>query len=178
MAILALLCLAQLGAGDLKPKVTRAAVVAMQESFDKKLATVVPDDPFVVLGLTQGTYIAGYGAVFTTEINLAPAAGLTPFHQTISKDEVTRIHQKKVERLPKLRTVIEDMLMASAASLDGISPDEQIAVAVSLFCWHWEDTSGIPSQIVMRAPRKTLLAVQSGRANRSTLASAVEVEQF
>ena len=34
-----------------------------------------PDDPVAVIGLTQGAYIDGYGAVFMSEVNLAPAAG-------------------------------------------------------------------------------------------------------
>lgn len=161
-----------------KPRLSRASVAAMEQNLDKKLATLLPEDPITLIGLTQGAYITGYGVVFMGEVNLAPSAGITPFHQSITKEEVTRIRQKNIDRLPKLRQVMQDALLSSSAFLDGLGSDDQIAVAISLFHFNWENVTGVPSQIVMHGPKKTLLAVQSGRAERSTLASAVAVEEF
>ena len=161
-----------------KPRLSRASVAAMEQNLDKSLATLAPEDPISVIGLTQGAYITGYGVIFMSEVNLAPAAGITPFHQAITKDEVTRIHQKNVDRLPKLKQVMQAALLSSSAYLDGLGSDDQIAVAISLFHFNWENVSGLPSQIVMHGPKKTLLAVQSGRAERSILSSTVIVEEF
>src|ERR1700730_5526150 len=161
-----------------KPRLTRTGIAAMEQNLDKKIATIWPDDPITLIGLTQGAYINGYGVVFMGEVNLAPSAGITPFHQAITKEEVARIHQKNVDRLPKLKQVMQDALLSSSAFLDGLGADDQIAVAVSLFHFNWENVSGVPSQIVMHGLKKPLLAVQSGRAERSTLASAVTVEEF
>jgi len=58
------------------PKVNRGMIEAMQHSLDNKLSGLWPQDPAEVLGLSQGTYIQGYGAVFLSEVNLAPAAGI------------------------------------------------------------------------------------------------------
>ncbi len=166
------------GASADRSKVSRISVAAMEESLDKRLAGLFPDDPVLLVGVTKGTYITGYGTVFMGELNLAPAAGITPFHQTISKEEIARVHQKEVDRVPKLRQVMQELLLSSAASLDTVPPDEQIALSITLFHFHWENIAGVPSQIVMHAPKKTLVAVHSGRADRSLLASSVIVEEF
>ena len=169
--------LATLASAD-RAKVSRTSVAAMEESLDKRLAGLFPEDPVMLVGVTKGTYITGYGTIFMGELNLAPAAGISPFHQTISKEEVARVHQKEVDRVPKLKQVMQELLLSSAASLDAVPADEQIALSLTLFHFYWENITGVPSQIVMHAPKKTLVAVHSGRADRATLASAVVVEEF
>lgn len=180
LAALALTC-AVLAAGQPSPtraRVTRTDVKALDESFDVRLRSLWPDDPVNVLGVTQGVYIGGYGAVFTAEVNVAPSAGITPFHPAVSKDEVVRIHQKKAQRIEKLKDAMREMLISSAARLDGIPDDEQITLAVSLFHWNWEDTAGLPEQIVMHAQKKMLAGVQAKRVDPAVLTAALKVEQF
>src|ERR1700733_15910905 len=80
------------------PKVNRGMIEAMQHSLDNKLSGLWPQDPAEVIGLSQGTYIQGYGAVFLGEVNLAPAAGISPFHPSVNADEVRRTHEKKLQR--------------------------------------------------------------------------------
>jgi hypothetical protein len=53
---------------------------------------------------------------------------------------------------------MRQLLMASAASLENLPPNEQVVLAVSLFHYSWEDYSGLPSQIVMQADRQKLLS--------------------
>jgi hypothetical protein len=178
--VAALLLASALHAGNAgeRPKVSRAQVMSAEKGMDSKLAGISIDDPVMVVGLTQGVYISGYGAVFISEVNLAPGAGISPFHQTISKEEVTRIHQKKIDRLPRLKQVMQEMLLQAAPALEPAPPDEQVVLAISLFYWHWEDSAGMPAQIVMRGPRKTLTMVAAGKLDRSILASTVVVEEF
>ena len=151
------------------PKINRAMIEGMQHSFDNKLSSLWPQDPAEVLGLSQGTYIQGYGAVFLGEVNLAPAAGISPFHPTVGADEVRRTHEKKIQRMAAVRTAMRAMLMDSARSLDSLPADEQVAVGLSLFYWKWENRDGLPAQIVMHAPRRVLL--QSSGAEQSSIAS-------
>jgi hypothetical protein len=166
VALLALCALPGVADG---PKVNRGMIEAMQHSLDNKLSGLWPQDPAEVLGLSQGTYIQGYGAVFLGEVNLAPAAGISPFHPTVNADEVRRTHEKKLQRMAALRTAMRSMLVDSARSLDSFPPDEQIAVGLSLFYWKWENRDGLPAQIVMHAPRKVLL--QSATAEQASIAS-------
>ena len=171
IAAVALLLLCALPGGSMADgsKVNRAMIEAMEHSLDSKLSGLWPQDPAEVLGLSQGTYIQGYGAVFLGEVNLAPAAGISPFHPTVSADEVRRTHEKKVQRMAAIRTAMRAMLVDSARSLDSVPPDEQVALGLSLFYWKWENRDGLPAQIVMHAPRKALL--QSTNAEQATIAS-------
>lgn len=157
-AVIALVfCALPAGSMADNPKVTRGMIEAMQHSLDNKLSGLWPQDPAEVLGLSQGTYIQGYGAVFLGEVNLAPAAGISPFHPSVSADEVRRTHDKKMQRMAAIRTAMRAMLIDSARSLDSLPSDEQVALGLSLFYWKWENRDGLPSQIVMHAPRKALL---------------------
>ena len=169
--LIASILLGALPAGSMAdgPKVNRAMIEAMEHSLDGKLSGLWPRDPAEMVGLSQGTYIQGYGAVFLGEVNLAPAAGITPFHPTVSADEVRRTHEKKLQRMAALRAAMRAMLVDSARSLDSVPPDEQVAVGLSLFYWTWEKREGLPAQIVMHAQRKGLL--KSVTAEQAPIAS-------
>lgn len=170
-AAIAVLALCALPAGSLadSPKVTRGMIDAMQHSLDNRLAQLWPQDPAEILGVSQGAYIQGYGAVFLGEVNVAPAAGISPFHPAVTPDEVRRTHEKKVQRMTAIRSAMRAMLVDSARSLDSVPADEQVAVGLSLFYWKWENRDGLPAQIVMHAPRKALL--QSAGAEQAPIAS-------
>jgi hypothetical protein len=157
--LIASILLSALPAGSMAdgPKVNRPMTEAMAQSLDRKLRGLWPQDAAEVVGVPQGAYIRGYGAVFLGEVNLAPTTPITPFHQTVNADEVRRTHEKKLQRIATLRTAMRAMLMDSARSLDSVPPDEQVAVGLSLFYWKWENREGLPAQIVMHAPRKALL---------------------
>jgi len=171
LIILALL-VGTLPAGSLadKPKVNRGMIDAMEKSIDSKVQALWPDDPAEVVGLTQGAYIHGYGAVFMNEINMAHSTPPSPFHPTITPEETKRTHDKKAARIAKLREAMQQMLVDSAKSLDAVPGDEQVAVSVSLFYWNWENREGLPAQIVMHAARKQLLEAKAG-ADKSFISS-------
>ncbi len=171
IAAVALLALCALPGGSLadNPKVNRAMIEAMQQSMDRKLAAIWPQDPAEVLGLSQGAYIQGYGAVFLGELNAAPTAGITPFHPSVTPEEIRRTHDKKLQRLAAIRGAMRSVLMDSARSLDAVPSGEQVTVGLSLFYWKWENREGLPGQIVMHAQRKALLeAANAEQASIST----------
>jgi len=149
-------------------RVTRAALASMEKAFDGRLGYTA--DAFDLLGSTRGVYLDGYGAVFSTELNLIVSPNLSPFHPAFSKIEIAHIHDRKVQRLPLLKAKMREMLVASAASLENLPPSEQVVLAVSLFHYSWEDYSGLPSQIVMQAERQKLLS----NATRETAIRTVE----
>jgi hypothetical protein len=177
-AVILLLCALPFGSMADKPKVNRAMIKAMEDSVESQLRGIWPADPVEVVGLTQGTYISGSGAVFVSELNLAPSAGTSPFHKTITADELNRIHEKKMSRLPKLKTAMQEVLLNSAGSLDSVPAEEQIALGITLFYWRGENTEGLPSQIVMHGPKRALVEIKTGRADKATLASVVTVQEF
>ncbi len=155
-----------------RARVTREAVKGVDSQFDRKLQGLWPDSPVSILGPTQGAYLPGYGVVFMAEVDLAPTTGISPFHPKITADEAVRTHKKKVERLSGLKDAMSQMLVESAAMLEGIPDTEQITLAVSLFFWTGEDTASLPMQLVVHAPRGAL------RAGKAAAASAIKMEQF
>ncbi len=154
-----------------KPRISRAAMAAMEKSFDSQIERASAAEPLDLLGNTRGIYLAGYGAVFSTEVNLIISPTINPFHQTFTKAEIARVHARKLERLPLLRRKMKEMLLASAAALDTVPRNEQIVVGVSLFYFSWEDTTGLPVQILMQGQRDKLL-------NRVLADNAIHTEEF
>ena len=73
---------------------------------------------------------------------------------------------------------MQEWLLNSAGSLDPVPPEEQIALGISLFYWSGESTEGLPSQIVMHGSKRALLDVKTGRADKSTLSSALSVQEY
>lgn len=173
MIALGVLTVAAASRADEPPKIDRAAFAKLSNDVDNRLRSMWPDYPAELVGVTHVVYIKGYGAVVTGEVNLAPSSGISPFHQTITADDKSRAHQKKVQRMPELRSAMQALLIQAASDLRDVPDTEEIAIAVSLFYWVWEDKSGLPEQVVMHAPKKTLMGAQKDK----TLAG-LRVEQY
>jgi hypothetical protein len=140
-------------------RLSLATFYQIERDIDNRLDKIgEPNFPIDLLGATRGVYLDGYGAVFTSEISLMRAPSITPFHQTISKEEMAQVHKKKLERLPALRDSMKEMVKAAARSLFLVPENQQIVVAVRLDYLQWENTSGLPGLILMRADRKSALA--------------------
>jgi hypothetical protein len=155
------------------------SIRAMEQSFDKRILTASTESPYDLLGTTRGVYLDGYGAVFTAELNLMVTNNISPFLQQIPKDYVVKVHAQKLQRLPLLKQTMRDAMLAMASSLDGVPKNENIVLGVSLvYFTKWEDTSGLPSEIIMQAERQKLLDVQLGRTSRSSLDSSIHVQEL
>jgi hypothetical protein len=156
-ALVALLALAGMQASDpAKPKVPRGSLVPLESSFDVRITKPGQEDPFDLLGNTRGVYLDGYGLVFTTELNLI-VTPMTPFRPQITREEIQKIRLRKLAKLQVLKKAMREMMVSSAAAVDGLPANEQVVVAVTLFYYSWEDRTGLPSQILMQAPKSALV---------------------
>jgi hypothetical protein len=125
----------------------------LEGDFDLGLKTADPANPLQVFGLTQGVYLPGFGAVFTTKVELATSNILPMFHPgQITTAEKATLHERKIKHLDVLRKQMRTMMAASAKDLD-LGPNDQVVLAVRLLYQGWEDRSGLPDQIVMKADR-------------------------
>jgi len=139
-------------------KIAPQAFTDLEKRFDNKLAaTGSPNDPIDLLGTTRGLYLDGYGAVFTTELSLIITPTVNPFRKEITKEEAARVHQRKVARLPLLKQAMMEMMRTSAMALIQIPDNQQVVVAVRLLYLPWEDTTGLPAQVLMSASRRGVL---------------------
>jgi hypothetical protein len=160
------------------PRVGRAMLAASERSLDERVSRLWDDNPFVLLGPTRGIYLEGYGVVLTAEINLVTAPLLPVVNPLPGKEEVAKHRLKKIERLPELRRAMRQVLMDTAVALDSVPGEQQIVVVTFLSRYPWEDTSGVPVEVMMRAQRKKLLDVQHAGNTDSAAQSAIEVTEF
>lgn len=179
MLAAAWLVTAAVAAAPEAPRVSRSALAAVEKNFDARIERAIIDNPFLLLGTTRGVYLPGYGAVFTAELNLITLPAFTPFRPHFTKEELAKIRAKKLERLPLLKQLMQETMVGAAASLDTVPPNERIAVAVSLF-YHrsWEDTTGLPSQLVMEAQKQALLDYQARRITAQSLEAVLRVQEL
>jgi hypothetical protein len=141
-----------------KSRVSRQALVDVERRLNNKLASLGgTDDPIDLLGSTRGIYLDGYGAVFTAEASLIIAPGLSPFHPAVTEPEKEKVRQRTLDRLPLLKQLMRDMWRDSASALTVMPENQQVVIAVRLLYHQWEDTRGLPAQIVMKGDRRGAL---------------------
>ena len=140
-------------------KIAPAAFFTLERLLDTVLASVGGiDHPVDLLGDTRGVYLEDYGVVFSAELSLIKTPGISPFHQTISEQERKAVHERKLEQLPALEKAMGEMMRTSAKSLTPVPENQRIVLVVRLLYMHWEDTSGLPAQIMLKADRTSAMA--------------------
>lgn len=152
-------------------RISWASLHSLEKSADSSFEALVKDDPLSILGNTRGVYLQGYGIVFTTEVELSPSAAPNPFRPAFSKEDIARLKEKKKVRISFLKESMRNTMVQFARNLNTVPPDENVALAVTIPYFRWEDTEGMPKQILMVAPRKALTAT-------TTSANGVRVEEF
>lgn len=162
----------------LSAAVTRPMLKAVEGSFNARLETLFPGELFAVLDTPQGVYVEGFGVVFTARVNLVEAPGLGPFRPALKSSELATIRDRKVQRLPVLRDSMRAAMVAAAGILDTVPGDEQVVYGVNLFHHPYEDSKGLPAQIVMSASRKQLLTFQTQNKDKAALVAAITVREF
>jgi hypothetical protein len=159
------------------PRVPRTTLAAAEKSLDNRFAGLWSDNPFIMLGPTRGVYLAGYGTVFTAEVNLVAGPQIGILTPSMTKQSIAQHRQKKIDRIPELKKAMAKALADTAASpeMAAVPPDEQIVLVAFLSHFPWEDLSGVPSQIMMQGSRKKLMEAQ-GKVGAALEASIQAVQ--
>lgn len=140
-------------------KLSIGSFLPLEKRFNTQLATLFDaNNPLDLLGLTRGVYLEGYGVVFTAELSLMVTPNITPFQMEIPKELADRVRQTKIERLPVLKTAMKEMMAIAARTFFQIPPNQQVAISVRFLYQPWENRTGMPSQILMRADRRGALS--------------------
>ncbi len=92
----------------------------------------------------------------------------------MNKENIAERRKRMLERLPKLKLAMTNMLGGAASSLDTVPGGERLVLGVTLTQYPWEDRAGIPSQVVLSGVRSRLLEAQRAGA----LQPAIEVREF
>jgi hypothetical protein len=146
--------------------IARQTFTEMEKSFDGQLSGVGGAHPLDILGLTRGLYLEDYGVIFTAEVSLIVTPGPNPFRKDeISPEQKAEIRRLKLENLPLLKKAMRDMVKTTAmtfgaagAKMGILKPNAQVVLAVRLLYLPFENTVGLPGQIVMKADLKGALA--------------------
>lgn len=170
--LLVLACAGTLAAAS---AVNRASLRDLERAADSSFENLIKDDPLSILGMTRAVYLDGYGVVFSTEVELAASAAPNPFRPAFSKEDVARLKEKKKLRISFLKANMRGILMNFAAALQTVPASQNLAFAVTIPYFRWEDTAGMPKQILVTAPRQALLDAKAG--NEQALAT-VKVQEF
>lgn len=160
-----------------KPAPSRGELAAIEKNFDEKFTRFNVSQPLELLGLTRGVYLPGYGAVFTAELSLLQGPAISPFRPKVTKEEAVQIRGAKLKRVPEVRNLMRDLLVASASSLDSVPPEEQIVIGISFIYANWEDASGLPKSILMQARRSQLVEIATSRQPKSALDGLVKMRE-
>lgn len=172
--VLLLAVVSAMAAATSGPRVSRATLVAMEKSLDERIKGLWDDTPYLLLGPTRGVYLDNYGAVFTVEVSLVMNP-ISLMNTRLTKDEIAKVRQKKMDRLPVLKKALKASLVAMAASLDTVPSDEQIAIVAFVDHYPWEDISGMPVQLTLSGQKKKLAEVlHSGGANIDSVIKVTE----
>jgi hypothetical protein len=129
----------------------------LEKVFDLRLVAADAKDPLDVWGSTRGLYVEGYGTVFTTELGLIVTPGIYGLLPKIPDEMKTQVHQRKLNHLQSLQDVMKDLMKVSSITLVPLPDDQKIVFAVRMRYLAWEDTTGLPAQIVMTADKKSAL---------------------
>lgn len=164
-----------LAAAAENPAVSRAVLATLEKKLDHTIPALETTDPYDLLGTARGVYLPGYGAVFTTELNLL-ATNYSPFNPPPTGEGLEKLRQRKLARLVMLKRSMRVLLVMAAASLEAVPANEQIVLGISLYYKSFENREGLPSQIVMQAPRQALLDLKLERPDSPKLEKAIRVQ--
>jgi hypothetical protein len=112
--------------------------------------------PFGLLEKTKGTYLPGFGLVFSLEVNLYPLRAPSPFDMSpLSKAELDKAQKAKLERMATIKESVPRLLADHAISLRDLGSDDSVAVVVHIFEVQSGDTK-FPDQLVIETRKSDL----------------------
>lgn len=154
---------------------TNTEVAAVERTMNQALSAG-PSDPYELLGTARGTWLNGYGAVFTVELDLINAGAFSPnpFRPKVSPQELSSVHERKEKNLKVLRDQMRTMMVSAASMMDGMPPNEHVTVEAFLFYYAWENAKGLPMRVTMSAEKQKLMDAKAAHAGPQELAAIIE----
>ncbi len=152
--------------------------MAVEKSINEEFANA-SGDPYDLLGNARGTYLGGYGALFTVELDLVNASSITPnpFKQTVTPQEIAATRERKLKKLTILRESMRSLMVNAGGTLEGLPPNERVSMEAVLFYNKWEDSRGMPRRLFLSAEKQKLLAARAGHAGQTELAGIIEEQE-
>jgi len=162
-----------------EPIVSIGSLKRVEASINDKLRSNI-NDPYDLLGTARGTYLEGYGAVFTFELDLVLGSTLyqSPFKPSITEKEKNTMRDKKAQKLEALKDTMRGLMTGASDSLPGLPAEERLVMEAFLFHYAWENTRGLPHRIVLTAQKRKLQDALNKHASPSELATLIEESEL
>ena len=158
-AVLAVIALCAGAAYGDRPHITKVMLAAYERQFAVSVLSAGKDSAFTLIDPPRAYYVDNFGILMASEISLEPG-GPTMFG-LLTKEQIQLHHHKVTERLPVLREQMKLALFDGATRFEELDANERLALAVTVYHFVWEDTTGVPSQIVMQGTKKALLEART-----------------
>jgi hypothetical protein len=179
MKSILLIAFATLCFGASEPILSLASLKAVEASINDRVSSSI-NDPYDLMGPARGTYLEGYGAVFTVYIDLVPASplNLSPFKPAPTEKELTELHNHKARKVPVLKEAMRDLMANACKTLPALPPEERIVMEAFLFNYNWEQSRGLPHRIVLTARKQKLLDAVAHHASPAEFAALFQEEEL
>lgn len=179
MRTLLLVGIATLCFAGTEPVVSLNSLRQVEASVNDKLRSNI-NDPYELLGPARGTYLGGYGAVFSFELNLVPTSPLmvSPFSQGVTEAQLTTLHDRKVRKVSALKETMRGLMMNASKALPGLPPSERIVMEAFFFNWNWENSRGLAHRLVLTAEKQKLSDAASRHATDKELTALFTEEEL
>jgi hypothetical protein len=138
------------------PHLTKVMLSAFQKQFATSVLSATKDSAVTFIDPPRAYYLDDFGIVMTSEVSPVPGYGPTIFGP-LNKDQIQLHHRKVIERLPILREQMKLALFDGATRFQTLDSNDHLAVALTVYHFAWEDTTDVPSQIVIQGTKKALL---------------------
>ncbi len=163
--------IAQAQAVNQAQPVKMTALEGFESRFEAKLGQIPPPFPFQVLFPAPAIYVPGVGVMLSSIVSLSYLDEPSPFRGPFTPKELATFRERKVQRLPILEQDMREVMVetAAASDIDPVPPNERIVLGVTLFYFKWEDSSGLPRQIVMSAEKQKLLQARRDKIDLATV---------
>ncbi len=152
-----------------------AEITAVEKAFDASIRGYSIDAPFDQLLPTHGIPVEGYGLVFVTDVNLVSLPPLFGFGGRIEKSEIARIHESKLKRLPAVRQLMTQMLLAASGMLSHLSPDENILLQFNFYSQQFEDRTGLATSMSIQGKKKDLMDAAAKKLPAESVSGILKV---
>jgi len=179
MKTLLMIGLATLCFAATEPAVSLSSLKTVEASINDRMRSNI-NDPYDLLGPARGTYLEGYGAVFTVEMNLVLVSPLTfsPFKPTLSDKELLDLHERKAKKVDGLKVMMRELMTSASKSLPGLPPQERIVMEAFLFNYRWENSRGLPHRLVLTATKQQLVDASNRHSTPAELAALFTDEEL
>lgn len=158
-------------------EVLRGQMQIVEKVLDEAMLQTVPP-PFGLLEKTKGTYLAGYGVVFTLQVSLYPFARANPFAiRPQTPEEIEKARKLKRKRIDAIKAALPRLLADHAGGLREVPAENSVAVVVHFFNIPAEGEN-VPDQLVVQVKKSDLLSYQEGKLTHEELARRARTVEF